>query len=328
MPLPRPLHLVTIEYTPYSQLLWPDVVDLLARHRVTPCLCVRADQADYGLHQVLTAWEEAGIHAVLWPLLPREEGLYLNKGSVDAYRRHLERVLTWARNGGHAVDGVLVDVEPSKDPAGGKGELHLLRSLRGAWRSLDRQAFQASIPAFQQVARDIRDQGAMALCAAMPMVVEDAVSGRSSWEDLAGGPVRDVEWDAIFLMIYTTWFAGLGLGWRASERLAWSWVQDAVQVWGDRLVVGLGVTNPGEGGENLTYGRPERLAAAVAAVRAAGAQHVGLYDLEGILDSREPDIWLRTLAQTGPQEPEGGQWGARLTREALRRVGGWLERGR
>ncbi len=69
-------------------------------------------------------------------------------------------------------------------------------------------------------------------------------------------------------------------------------------------MVALGVTAPGTGAESAIYRTPEELAAAVSVVKAAPMKRIGIYDLKGIIESKDPESWFRQIKNAPPLKPE------------------------
>ena len=72
-----PVYFVTAADTPYEDLMDPALVGLLKRYRVAIALAVYENQLDESLDRLYSVYEQAGVMILLWPLLPREHGLYL-----------------------------------------------------------------------------------------------------------------------------------------------------------------------------------------------------------------------------------------------------------
>lgn len=328
MPRQGPVFLITAEYTPYSKLMEPEVVGLFQKYGAAVCLCVRAHQLNEELDRLYQVYEQAGVPILFWPLLPLEHGLYLNKRTTRVYLDYLETLFNWAEAHGHRIEAIVIDVEPSyiPPPEGGKPP-GLLKNLRRVLKDLDRESFQASLPEFNRINDLIHAHDCLSVAAAFPFVIDDRRVGRHGWEDLTGGPVATIEWDYLAIMMYTSWFVEvggwLGMDWDSAHYLAYDYSRDLKALWGDRAAVAVGVTNPGQGHEQVLYTSAEQIAPAIAAVRAAGIQNLGIYDLQGILESGDPESWFQVLRDTPAGKPEAGRGPARRLRRFLR-AGGWI----
>lgn len=138
-----------------------------------------------------------------------------------------------------------------------------------------------------------------------------------------------VEWDYLAVMMYTSWFVeaggSIGIDWDTAHYMAYDYALDLKRIWGDRAAIALGVTNPGEGQGTVVYSTPEQMAPAVAAVKAAGMENVGIYDLKVILESDDPESWFKMLTATEPAVPEKGRRSAKRTRKLFKAVGRLLD---
>jgi hypothetical protein len=84
-------------------------------------------------------------------------------------------------------------------------------------------------------------------------------------------------------------------GYRALARMA--------AVIGQRAGAFVGVVGKGKLGDEPSYQDPVELARDASAARAAGVGEVSLFCLEGVLDSPEPEGWLRALTDAAPERP-------------------------
>jgi len=111
-----------------------------------------------------------------------------------------------------------------------------------------------------------------------------------------------VDWDYFAVMMYTTWFVEwFKISWDTAHWMAYDYAVDLARLWGDKSAVAVGVTSPGEGEEKVIYDTPERLASAISAVRKAGIENLGVYDLKGILASEDPEAWFKVIKEAPPR---------------------------
>ena len=85
----------------------------------------------------------------------------------------------------------------------------------------------------------------------------------------------------------------------------------------------VGQTLSGEG-KAPVYGSPKELAKDIAALKAAGIKHFCIYDLEGILKSKDPEGWFKAVLETKAEKPRI-TWKARVFFSALKATSRLLE---
>jgi len=325
-----PMLLITAEYTPYQRLIQPDLVSLFKQYNAAICVCVREDQLNDDLDKLYQVYESAGIPILFWPLLPMKDGLYINKHTTSAFLDYLDVIFKWADEHKHQILAIVVDVEPSYiPPKEGEKPPTLLQNLKRILKDLSKETFDASIPEFNKIIEKIHAHNALAVAAAFPFVVDDRKKGTHGWEDLFGGPIATVDWDYVALMMYTSWFVEngkiFGIDWDAAHYLAYDYSVDAKKIWGDKAAVAVGVTNPGQGHETVLYKTASEIAPAIAAVRQAGIQSIGIYDLKGILESGDIESWFKVLKDTPAGLPEKGKGKATSFRKLMSGAGSLLE---
>jgi len=313
--LEPPVRIVTAEYTDYRRLAEPDLVNLFKKYNIFICLCVREDQLNEDLDHLYTVYEKAGLHILFWPLLPRKYGLYLNQYTTDVYLEYLDVIFGWAKKTGHKIEAIVVDVEPSS-----KDVIKKLKKEKG------RVPFEQTIKEFNQIIDKIHQNDCLAIGVGFPFVIDDRLRGKHGWEKVFGGPVASVDWDYFAVMMYTTWFVEwFKISWDTAHWMAYDYSVDLARLWGDKAAVAVGVTSPGEGQEKVVYDTPERLASAISAVRKAGIENLGVYDLKGILASGDPEAWFKVIKEAPAQLPEKGRKKAKILRKIISRSS-WLFR--
>ncbi|MGE5583185.1 MAG: hypothetical protein ACM3X9_11715 [Bacillota bacterium] len=319
-------YFVTSEFLAYPKLIEPMVVQLLKKYRFGLCLCIREEQLNDELAQLCKIYASAGIPLIFWPLLPLKEGLYLNKYSVTEYHNYLDLLFAWLEKKKLHVFGLLVDVEPDYHKPK-PGSSPIIDNIWHSLKELDEEAFKAAISGFQGIIGKIRRHNCLAIGAALPFVCDDRSGSAPVWQDYWGGPVAEVEWDILVFMLFGSWFVEMGMDWPTAHCLVYDYTKEIKKFWQNKAVVSLGVTTPGTGAETAIYKSPAQLGEAVSAVRAAGINNIAIYDLKGILDSAEPELWFQTVVKALPRLPSGrcDSWKLFLYRIVVATLGKTLE---
>ncbi len=293
---------VTSEFLPYSKLIEPVVINLLKNQHFGLCLCIRENLLNEELDRLCRLYTKAGIPLIFWPLLPEQEGLYLNKYSITEYYQYLDTVFDWLESRGHHIFGLLVDVEPDyQKPKPGSSPI--IDNIWNSIRDMDEADFKEAITGFRQIIAKIRKHGCQAIGAALPFVCNDKLEHSEVWQDYWGGPVAMVEWDVLVFMLFGSWFVQMGLSWPNAHYLIYDYTEAIRKFWPNKAVVALGVTTPGTGAEKDLYQSPAQLSEGVSAVKAAGISNIAIYDLKGILDSPNPAAWLKKVQVAKPLIP-------------------------
>jgi len=293
---------------------YPGVMALLKRHKVWIAPVIRATSLDDELDRLVSAYEDAGLGFVYWPLLPREHCLYLNEQYAEEYLSHLDKVYAWAEEHGHRVDALIVDIEPPNcqegtDRApGDAGTQEAEFSLGQAFEMLGKEEFEASIPKFQAVLDKLHQHGTVAISTAMDYAAVDIKTGRPVLQDLAGGPSLLIDWDYVSFMNFgsqnTAFLQGIWKSWEVKDTryLSYRICRIIAEEYGNRAAISLGQTIPGEG-HGAVWEDPAELGRDAAACKAAGIIHFGIYDLQGIVESEDPDAWFEAVKNAQPEKP-------------------------
>lgn len=314
----EPQILVTVEYMTVDQLLDPRTMDIAKRNKLWIAPCVRANALDANLDRLAKAYKAAGIGIVYWPLLPREQCLYLNTKHVDDFLAHLDKMYAWADQYGNTIEAIIIDIEPENcqkgtdagpeaaDPDAGLG-------IGDAINKMDKKKFMASIEGFNRVLKKLHEHNTVAISTAMDYAATDIQNNRTVFQDLSGGPSLLVDWDMVSFMNFgsqNTKFLkealkGLGIDWTVKDTryLSYLMCRLIAKKYGNRAAISLGQTIPGEG-HGAVWTDPADLGRDAAVCKYAGIVHFGIYDFQGIVESDNPDAWIAAVRDAKPTKPE------------------------
>lgn len=300
---------VCVEFLAPAELARPEVVRLLARHRVAPMLALRPGTDDEAL-AALDPFLEAGLPACGWPLLDDADGYWPSEANAGRFVERVRGLLARAARRGRPLPWLAVDLEPPID------EVSRARRSGPWWRAAPALAAQAlahlrpaQFAAAQQdyvaLHKECAAAGTRTLAIAYPLVSADFAAGGDAMQDLCEAPLR-CGWDRVAIMTYGSMVAGYSrgalsvadarwYGYRALSRLS--------RALGARTGAFVGVVGRGKLGDEPAYDSPDDLGLDAAAARAAGVGEVALFCLEGILDSRDPEAWLRALDRPAARPP-------------------------
>jgi hypothetical protein len=137
------------------------------------------------------------------------------------------------------------------------------------------------------------------------VLADASQSGIGGWQRFFGTPVDRLPVERFSPMLYTSLIEGYARGRlaRADARVLLDAGARAVQRrFGSRASVSLGAVGTGVLGDEPTYRDARELADDVAIARAAGADHLLVYSLDGML-ARDPyEAWLDAIVFTEPAE--------------------------
>ena len=306
----NPQLLVTAEYMTVDQLTKPETMALLKKYNVMVAPCIRAGHMDAELSRLFDVYEKEGITLVFWPLLPREQGLYLNKEHADDFYNYLDRIYAWSEKYNHPVQAMIVDIEPPNYQKGSDASPEESKqgapSFGGVLKGLSKKDFNAAKPKFMAIQDKLHSHGTIAISTALDLSVVDLVTGKDAFQDLQGGPTMAVDWDYVSFMHFGSnnypTLHKLGLNWDDCRYFSYRIGQIIYKKYGDKVAVSTGQTLPGEG-HGAIYNSADELAKDIAVLKAAGIKHFGIYDLQGIVESKNPESWFKAVRETPAKAP-------------------------
>lgn len=329
----KPQLLVTAEYMTVEELTEPNLMALLKKHDVLVAPCIRAYQLEteagrQELDRLFTAYEQAGIQLVFWPLTPRQDGLYLNMQSSKIFYDYLDLIYQWADEYQHPIQAMIIDIEPLNFQSGTDRAPDAPAEPQGtgiwaAIKAMDRKCFQQAKQDFMKIQEKLHAHGTIAISTALDYAALDIVMHTSVWENLAGGPTMGVDWDYVSFMNFGSnnqKFLGESLGFRIEDTryLSYKLARAVFKKYGNQAGISTGQTLPGEG-HGAIWTDPADLGRDVAVLKAAGIMHFGIYDLQGIVQSPDPEAWLLAVKNASPEKPEF-RFRAWLTYQVLKKL--------
>jgi len=316
----KPQLLVTAEYMTVDELTDPKLMALLEKYDVLVAPCIRDTQLETesgqkDLDRLFTAYEQAGIGLVFWPLTPRREGLYLNQKSAKTFYAYLDKIYAWADKYQHPITAMIIDIEPGnfqggddRSPDQPKEQNSAAGGIGTALKGMDRNCFKQAQSDFMKIQEKLHQHGTVAISTALDYAALDIVMHTGAWEDLAGGPTMAVDWDYVSFMNFGSnnqAFLGKLPHWKIEDTryLSYKLGKAVFKKYGKKAGISTGQTIPGEG-HGAVWTDPADLAQDVAALKAAGIIHFGVYDLQGIAQATDPEVWIKAVKDTPAKKPK------------------------
>ncbi len=280
------------EHVPYARLASNEVLRALEQHRVELVVAVHPYQND-ALPELLRVFEARGRTLRLWPLLEDDEGRWLSGWTSGAYALHLQSVLS-AAGASNAIEEFIFDLEPPI--ARVRRTLQHFPSASWLFRSANPSQTRDRVCALID---KVHAAGHGVSAVVPPFLLWDEGDSVGIEKSL-GTPVAGLDFDHVWVMAYTSLLEGYSRGLLRRRDARWllsNWSAAAVERYGQKAGIALGVVGGGALGDERPYRDPSELRDDLAIAQAAGVDQVALFGLSGLL-AREPiDDWLRALRQ-------------------------------
>lgn len=276
---------VWCETLPLAEVGSPEVIALLARHRLELLLAVRPWELD-ALGEVVTRLRAAGVWVGLWPMLADADGRWASVHSAAAFVAFADQALAAAPD----ADELVVDLEPPI------ATLARWRDARPARRPrVPRGAYVAARS--RLVAATSRWGASRRVSTAIIPALPFEIGGE--WmQRWLGTPATALPVAAHSVMMYTSLAEGWSRGLvhrRGAERLLAACARRTVARFGARAALSLGTVGPGAFGDEPSYRDPDELARDVAIADAAGVRELALFELGGVLRRAPAAAWLEAF---------------------------------
>lgn len=315
------------EDVPGAELRAPATQRLLRAHGLGLVVSVRPWTFDEAA-DVVRACRDHAVPVTLWPMLRDEDGRWANARNMALFSDLVRRMID-ALGDPHALPReLLIDLEPSVDPLrallahGAKALRHL--PLGEPPNVVD---WQSSVARLQALTQDMSSLGIAVAAAIVPLCVWG--EGAPRWERLLGTPVRQVPWDRVETMLYTSMLEGFSKGVlsrRDAEALLEEGCHAARGLFGERASVGLGLLGQGALGGEPVYRDASELRRDVGIALGAKITDFSLFDIKGLWGREAMDEWLSAYASDEPVLLPPAGFRARAAVSVMDVVAGTLHR--
>jgi hypothetical protein len=213
--------------------------------------------------QIVRRLNAAGIPAIAWLLLPKEQGYYMNAANAPAAAVRFDQFQQWTTENALGWDAVGLDIEPDvrdfDEWSGGHRARILLKLL---WRYADIPNVRRAQEAYVTLVARIQSQGYAVQTYQMPFLVNGRKANSTLFRRLSG--IVDVRSNLEVLMLYSSSVRSMGAA------MIWRFGPDA-------QAIAVGSTEPGEGSPALDWAELSR----DLLVASHFTRILGVYDLEG-----------------------------------------------
>jgi len=255
---------------------------------------------DIGSAKLLTLLNQAsreGVMVKLWPMLPKNEGVWPNEDNVDSFSQEVKNLISWLNTNNIKNKWLIFDMEPpyaltiSMSTAAKSGNGFSALSILIAYMSPT--TYNYAYRGFEDLIQYVHKNGWKVEAVTYPLVLDDLVAGSSNLQMLFHIPIHGLDWDLVSFMVYQSSIKEL-LGKDYGSSIIASYSSDAHRFYGNNAVVALGVigNDPISGipGYTDTAGLFNDISAALG----EGISHIEIYSLGEILSQSDPPAWLET----------------------------------
>ncbi|MDP8255159.1 MAG: hypothetical protein P9M14_05375 [Candidatus Alcyoniella australis] len=321
------------ETMPLDELSHRRTLEIVQRYNLTVAYAVPLplepiavdDRFWNGIRRWIDTFNQRGGRALLWPLLPKDHGYWLNERNARRFAESMSRLLDWFDNCKADLPGVVYDVETPWQQMSAMldpqtcGLSKAAELLKFALENRNPRRFAGASQEIERMVRAVAQRCETNYVAVFPLLLADLLVEGYRLQDLLEMPIFSVDYRNYNLMMYTSYLGDLMgnlLDRRGVTRMVFEQSRLLRERFGDHGQITLGsnyeAVLPGK--PLRTYGGPEDMRCDVAAAKAAGIKEFWLYCLEGVLYSdgagtrrrseRDARAWFEMLIEAQPAEPE------------------------
>ncbi|ACY19120.1 hypothetical protein [Haliangium ochraceum] len=312
----QPRRYIWSEYVPYETLRQRALLEMLRARAIAPLIAVTPPLLG-GIASVVRACRDADVTVGVWPMLDDVDGRWASAVNAARFCGFARDLLVTLERADALPDALAIDLEPP---------IERMRHLLGG-RLIPPPPGRGSDAAsrYRALVAELAARGIEVFAAAVPPAIFHRASTRRGWQEFLETPLDEIPFARVSAMLYSTLAEGYSRGviQRADARaLLALFAGEARRHLGTRTSISLGCVGTGALGDERVFRSVAELADDVAIARAAGADDIALFNLDGALARPPTEAWLDALVHT----PAAGAlppitWRARLLARALGAVG-------
>ncbi len=298
------------EFIPPGELIKPEVLYLLQRYRVNPCIAVSRDNLGEDYAKLMKNYRDAGLEPALWPTMSDEQGYWPNERNCEDFASYVKDIFKWADKEEVKIPWLAVDLEPPYYQHTEISSAEGLQKVGKIWHifnsNRNRQRFNRAVETYRNLQDYIKMQGCQTIVPAIPLLEIDIMKGSVKLQDYLETPLSPVNWDVISFMQYNTVITGMSREFISPGDARWYLYLLCLNMkatLGKRAAVSVGLTSTGKLGNEPYYQYPEEMLPDIEAALAAGIQDIAIFSLEGILNASNPENWLEVVFGACPRIP-------------------------
>ena len=292
-------------------------MELLRARRLEPIVAVRPlDLEGARLRNLDAIFHQASVRPAYWPMLADEDGRWAAAGNVRRFADFARRVVADVPRRELIVDleppiepsrelTELVDEEKSRRGPLGQRAAATVRALAAALdvaRKVSPRALAHARTELTGLVDELAARGTPVSACVLPPLVVDR---RAVWQTVFGTPLAGPRWHEVHVMLYSSMLEGWSRGTLRrydARALVFHFAAATHRALGLRGSVAIGVVGTGAFGDEPVYRDVGELTDDVTVARAAGVDHLSLFDLGGVLRRERPAAWLDAFTAADTDE--------------------------
>lgn len=301
---------VWAEFITPQELCAPEVVALLKRYQVQPCLAAPHGRLGAGYAQYLRTYRAEGLEPALWPTMSDSQGYWPHEGNALEFSAYVHEIFHWAGKEQVQIPWLAIDLETPfyqwQELKSTRGLKKLATALRHYKANRNRARFDEAAGTYLSLQEYLALQGCRTLVPVLPLLELDLLKDGVKLQDYLETPVTPVKWDIVSVMQYNSMFVGYSRGLIKPADARWYLYRLCLnmrQSFGSRASLSIGTTSTGKLGNEPFYRGPAEMQPDVEAALAAGIDDIAVFCLEGILKSAQPEAWFEMIRGAAPVVP-------------------------
>ena len=283
-----------------------DAIPYLSKYQFGLAIAFPYEEINDAYEKLLLKLHAEGILTYLWVLMPDDLGYWIHEGNANQFAEKVQRIQRWFSERNLPFN-LAVDMEMPLDQMKVFESGSLLKLLPMMRKNINKKRFESARRVFDQIAETIREQGGKSVAPIAFNLVNEIMNGKKFIQDLFQTPIAN--WDRISPMFYTSLFEQMTKGLFKKKDARFYMYRTLLKLTkkeGKRASVSLGTIGPGKLGteEGTGYNDPADFSADVQAALAAEIDDIFVFNLAGIMRSKDPESWFLAITEAEPKIPQ------------------------
>jgi len=249
---------------------------------------------NHKLAKLLKSAQQQGVPIGAWLLLSDKDGYWPNAENARLFYLHVISFIDWLDKNKLQVTELIVDMEtPLALSRLMKGRL--IQGLQLEWQrwlsQKNHEQFLSAQEIFHKLVKTVHQANLKIEVVTYPFIVHDARANNTAFQEFLQIPVTSIPWDSISLMVYRSSFQDF---WPLplSSWMVYQYITNARKYLNQPIKAALGVVGSIGKLNESGFNNPDEIRRDLAAAKAAGAQGLELFSLDGMHQLGAPLNWL------------------------------------
>ncbi len=299
------------EFTPPQEVCRDYILELFKKYNITLNYKLEYGHDNQEFYNMIQRYNEAEVPISIWATLSDDMGYWINEKNAHHFDQYTRALIDKFQERELDVKGICIDLEsPLSDIQNIISPKRLMDSvatcLKLITHNLNKKRFYSAKEILSNTASYLNEKGYESYATCIRHCYYDLRFNTEVMQNALEVPVFDIGWDKYNLMYYATMIRNEVKRIKRVnvDYLIYHQVKHLKEKLAEKLSISVGVTNVGKLGNEPFYESLEEFEKDIGILKECGVEDFSLFSLDGIMEEKKLESFLRTMHEAKPFKPE------------------------